>query len=44
MRIVLAFEVKRLPDSVEEAFAAPKSNGVTGDDKAQRVLSTMPGN
>jgi uncharacterized membrane protein HdeD (DUF308 family) len=33
MRIVLAFEVKRLPDSVEEAFAAPKSNGVAPDQK-----------
>jgi uncharacterized membrane protein HdeD (DUF308 family) len=31
MRIVLAFEVKRLPDSVDEAFAAPSSNGVVHD-------------
>jgi hypothetical protein len=31
LRIVLAFEVKRLPDSVEEMFAAPASNGVARD-------------
>src|SRR5262245_55095650 len=31
MRIVLAFEVKRLPDSVEKAFAPPSSNGVARD-------------
>ena len=28
MRVVLAFEVKRLPDSVEQVFTAPSSNGV----------------
>jgi uncharacterized membrane protein HdeD (DUF308 family) len=31
MRVVLAFEVKRLPDSVDEAFAVPSSNGVVRD-------------
>jgi uncharacterized membrane protein HdeD (DUF308 family) len=31
MRVVLAFEVKRLPSYVEEAFAAPASNGVAPD-------------
>jgi uncharacterized membrane protein HdeD (DUF308 family) len=31
MRVVLAFEIKRLPDSVEEAFAAPALNGVAHD-------------
>jgi uncharacterized membrane protein HdeD (DUF308 family) len=33
MRVVLAFEVKRLPDYVDQAFAAPASNGVTRDQK-----------
>jgi uncharacterized membrane protein HdeD (DUF308 family) len=28
MRVVLAFEVKRLPDSVDQALAVPSSNGV----------------
>jgi uncharacterized membrane protein HdeD (DUF308 family) len=27
MRVVLAFEVKRLPDDVDRAFAAPSTNG-----------------
>jgi uncharacterized membrane protein HdeD (DUF308 family) len=31
MRVVLAFEVKRLPDSVDRAFAAPSTNGVARD-------------
>ena len=34
MRIVLAFEVKRLPDYVDRVFAAPASNGVARDLKA----------
>jgi uncharacterized membrane protein HdeD (DUF308 family) len=34
MRVVLAFEVKRLPDYVDRAFAAPVSNGVARDQKA----------
>jgi uncharacterized membrane protein HdeD (DUF308 family) len=29
MRIVLAYEIKRLPNSVDQAFAAPSSNRVT---------------
>jgi uncharacterized membrane protein HdeD (DUF308 family) len=33
MRIVLAFEVKRLPDDVDRAFPAPSSNGVSRDHK-----------
>jgi uncharacterized membrane protein HdeD (DUF308 family) len=33
MRIVLAFEVKRLPDEVDRAFAATSSNGVARDYK-----------
>jgi len=33
MRIVLAFEVKRLPDYVDRAFAAPASNGGARDHK-----------
>jgi uncharacterized membrane protein HdeD (DUF308 family) len=33
MRIVLAFEVKRLPSSVDRAFAAPTGNGVARDHK-----------
>jgi uncharacterized membrane protein HdeD (DUF308 family) len=34
MRVVLAFEVKGLPDYVEQAFAAvPSSNGVASDHK-----------
>jgi uncharacterized membrane protein HdeD (DUF308 family) len=33
MRIVLAFEVKRLPDYVEQAYTAPASNGVAPDHK-----------
>ena len=28
MRVVLAFEIKRLPNSVDKAFAVPSSNGV----------------
>jgi hypothetical protein len=27
MQVVLAFEVKRLPDDVDRAFAAPARNG-----------------
>jgi uncharacterized membrane protein HdeD (DUF308 family) len=34
MRIVLSFEVKRLPDSVDKAFSIPASNGVVRDPKA----------
>jgi uncharacterized membrane protein HdeD (DUF308 family) len=34
MRVVLAFEVKRLPDYVDRAFAAPASNGTAPDHKA----------
>jgi hypothetical protein len=30
MRIVLAFELKRLPSDVDEAFAAPTANGAGG--------------
>ena len=33
MRIVLGFEVKRLPDYVDQAFAAPTSNGVAREQK-----------
>jgi uncharacterized membrane protein HdeD (DUF308 family) len=33
-RVVLAFEVKRLPDSVDRAFAAPSNNGVARDKPA----------
>jgi uncharacterized membrane protein HdeD (DUF308 family) len=33
MRIVLGFEVKRLPDYVDQAFAAPTSNGVAREEK-----------
>jgi uncharacterized membrane protein HdeD (DUF308 family) len=31
MQVVLAFEVKRLPDDVDRAFAAPARNGVARD-------------
>jgi uncharacterized membrane protein HdeD (DUF308 family) len=31
MRVVLAFEVKRLPSYVDQAFAAPTTNGVAPD-------------
>jgi uncharacterized membrane protein HdeD (DUF308 family) len=31
MQVVLAFEVKRLPDEVDRAFAAPARNGATRD-------------
>jgi uncharacterized membrane protein HdeD (DUF308 family) len=34
MRVVLAFEVKRLPASVDRDFVAPPSNGVAIDPKA----------
>jgi uncharacterized membrane protein HdeD (DUF308 family) len=33
VRVVLAFEVKRLPDDVDRAFAAPSSNGAARDQK-----------
>jgi uncharacterized membrane protein HdeD (DUF308 family) len=33
MRIVLAFEVKRLPSYVDQAFVAPSSNGVATEHK-----------
>jgi uncharacterized membrane protein HdeD (DUF308 family) len=33
VRIVLAFEVKRLPDEVDEAWTAPDRNGTTASDK-----------
>jgi uncharacterized membrane protein HdeD (DUF308 family) len=35
MRIVLGFEVKRLPSYVEEAFSAPAGNGVAPDHKPE---------
>ena len=31
MQVVLAFEVKRLPDEVDQTFAAPASNGISRD-------------
>jgi hypothetical protein len=31
MRVVLAFEVKRLPSYVEQAFTAPAGNGIVPD-------------
>ena len=31
MRIVLAFEIKRLPDEVDKAWTAPDRNGAAGD-------------
>jgi hypothetical protein len=34
MRVVLAFEVKRLPSYVDQAFAAPTSNGIASDRKS----------
>jgi uncharacterized membrane protein HdeD (DUF308 family) len=34
MRVVLAFEVKRLPDFVDRALAAPASNGGVRGHKA----------
>jgi uncharacterized membrane protein HdeD (DUF308 family) len=34
MQVVLAFEVKRLPDDVDQAFAAPARNGVVRNPKA----------
>jgi uncharacterized membrane protein HdeD (DUF308 family) len=33
MRIVLSFEIKRLPDEVEQAWAAPDQNGTAAGDK-----------
>ena len=33
MQVVLAFEVKRLPDEVDRAFAAPARNGAARDHK-----------
>src|SRR4051812_43614475 len=33
MRVVLAFEVKRLPSYVDQAYAAPTSNGITRERK-----------
>jgi hypothetical protein len=35
MRVVLAFEVKRLPSYVDQAFSAPASNGVAPDHKPE---------
>jgi uncharacterized membrane protein HdeD (DUF308 family) len=35
MRVVLAFEVKRLPSYVDQAFSAPASNGVAPDRKPE---------
>jgi uncharacterized membrane protein HdeD (DUF308 family) len=34
MRVVLAFEVKRLPSYVDQAFAAPTTNGIASDRKS----------
>ena len=36
MRIVLAFEVKRLPSTVDKAFAAPAPNGVAHEAKPKQ--------
>jgi uncharacterized membrane protein HdeD (DUF308 family) len=33
MRIVVAFEIKRLPDEVDEAWTAPERNGTAAGDK-----------
>ena len=35
MRVVLAFEVKRLPSYVDQAFSAPAGNGVAPDHKPE---------
>ena len=41
MRIVLAFEIKRLPDDVDQAFGAPVTNGhATAPADAGRVAAT----
>ena len=39
MNVVIAFEVKRLPSYVDQAFAAPASNGVARDRKPAPVHS-----
>jgi uncharacterized membrane protein HdeD (DUF308 family) len=39
MRVVLAFEVKRLPDTVDQVLAAPSSNGVVRDHPTAAVHS-----
>ena len=31
MRVVLSFQVKRLPDELDQAWAAPAHNGVARD-------------
>jgi uncharacterized membrane protein HdeD (DUF308 family) len=40
MRIVLAFEIKRLPEDVEEAWSASDRNGTAAGDKRERVAAS----
>jgi uncharacterized membrane protein HdeD (DUF308 family) len=40
MRIVLAFEVKRLPDEVGKAWTAPDRNGTAAGDKSDAGLAS----
>ncbi|MDX6714414.1 MAG: hypothetical protein QOH30_972 [Baekduia sp.] len=44
MRIVLAFEIKRLPDEVDKGWAAPDRNGTAAGDKpdAGRIAAAAP--
>jgi uncharacterized membrane protein HdeD (DUF308 family) len=44
MRIVLAFEIKRLPDEVDKGWASPDRNGTAAGDKpdAGRIAAAAP--
>jgi len=42
MRIVYAFELRRLPDDVDEAFADHSSNGTTASSGAERRAPASP--
>ncbi|HEX6713721.1 MAG TPA: DUF308 domain-containing protein [Thermoleophilaceae bacterium] len=42
MRIVFAFELRRLPEDVDQAFADHSSNGATGSSVSERYAPTSP--
>jgi len=42
MRIVYAFELRHLPEDVDEAFADHRTNGATGSSESKRYAPASP--
>ena len=42
MRIVYAFELRRLPEVVDQAFADHRANGATGTSRCERYAPASP--